>query len=507
MPALLAAASVTAQVDKDEVYKGDTVTLKIEAEGDHVEFPVIREIGGYPILGTGQSSNIQIINGSVSKKMAKTYTFAPMQDVNIPSFIVKIDGKSYRTEPMHVHIVQKPKPSPARANGMSMLEISVDKHKVHVGEPVQLTLTLRYRSDAGFVQANLQKMEFPDFWTKQMGRTQRYQNGIYTVEKRRFLLFPQKPGHYDLGPVTAKLARRVRTKAPIDDPFFNDDFFNNFFARLEWTRIASNAVSIDVDPLPGGVNLYGDFAIEAHAGKREVHAGKPVTVTVTVKGKGNIEDIEKFTPEIPNAVVYAEEPEIEELVENGTYGGTFTQKITVVADADYTIPPFTIRYFDAKAQKVVEKKTAPIPIRVIGGHPKSKPSTADTVTPTDRTAKESGPTADTTHYQSTEATHTPHSFGFWPLALAYLLGLFSGIGLWRWWRKEPFKKGSEPTVVRKILKAGNDRELYDLLLPYAADDTEIAKALKKLEENIRKGTKHQVDKRILAGIVEEIEGA
>ncbi|RKZ06616.1 hypothetical protein DRQ05_04485, partial [bacterium] len=55
-PWLLFAAGVHLDVDKKEVLRGDTVTLSITAEGENIEFPVLKEIDGFPVLGTSQSS-------------------------------------------------------------------------------------------------------------------------------------------------------------------------------------------------------------------------------------------------------------------------------------------------------------------------------------------------------------------------------------------------------------------------------------------------------------------
>lgn len=501
IPILLLAGGVQLSVDKKEVVRGDTVTFTIKAQGENVEFPTVREVGGFPILGTGQSSNIEIVNGSVRRSISKSYTFAPMKDVTIPSLTVKVDGKSYTTQPVTIHVIDKPTNAQnATAPGAS-LKLEVNKHRVHVGEPIEMKVTLRYPRSGEYVRAQMERIDFPDFWIKQVGNPEQYVQGDSVVEVHRYVIFPQKAGHYTLGPVTAKLARKVRMKSPINDPFFaNDPFFSDFFTRLQWTRIASNSVEVDADPLPGGVDLYGDFTIRATVDKRQVHAGKPVNVTVHIEGEGNVEDIEKFNPDIPNAVVYAEEPVVKEWVKNGVYGGSFTQKITIVADGDYTIPPFTIRYYDKKSHKVVERKTRPIPIHVIGGH-KAPPAATQVSKPSH---------GGNSVQRGTSQVETPSKasggFAWWWILAGFIGGVGVSVGaVWLMRRWRSVRERRRPNIVQKILRAKDDRELFELLLPYAADDEEIAEAVRKLEENLYKGAKNSIDKRVLAGIVEEIE--
>jgi len=71
IPLWLTAASLHVEVDKSSVVKGDTVTFTIVAEGSDVEFPVVKSVDAFPVLGTAQKSNISIINGSVSRSYAR----------------------------------------------------------------------------------------------------------------------------------------------------------------------------------------------------------------------------------------------------------------------------------------------------------------------------------------------------------------------------------------------------------------------------------------------------
>ncbi|WP_456451440.1 BatD family protein [Hydrogenimonas sp.] len=498
----LLAAGVSVSVDKKEVVRGDTVTFSITAHGKEVAFPVVKEIEGFPILGTSQRSSIAIVNGQVDKSFTKSYTFAPMKDVTVPPLKVVVDGQEVTTDPVVIKVVDAPK-AVATGGGVTQLSLELEKSDLHVGEPVEMTLTLRYPRGTRFAQVELQKPEFPNFWIKKLGEATREYDGEYEVQKQRYLLFPQKAGHYKLGPLTAKLAKRVRVKPPIDDPFFDDDFFNGFFARLQWSRIASNSVEVDVAPLPGGVELYGDFTIRAEADKTQVEANKPVRITVTVEGEGNVEDIAKFEPDIPGAVIYADDPVVKEWVKNGVYGGTFTQTITVVADRDFTVPPFTLRYYDPKKGEVVEKKTGPIFVKVVGGAPapaatKRAPVTAATATDEEKSSK-------------SESVQTDSGVGVsgWLAAALLLLGAVLGAGgvLAAGRLKLRWRERAKPPVARQILRARSDKELFDLLLPYAKEDAEIDEAVKKLEANIYQGTRHKIDKALMAEIVEELENA
>jgi hypothetical protein len=497
-PWLLFAAGVHLDVDKKEVLRGDTVTLSITAEGENIEFPVLKEIDGFPVLGTSQSSNISIINGHTTRSVTKSYTFAPMRDVTIPSLEVKVDGKLYKTDAVKIVVTDRPKQT--SQNGEAVLEIKTDKTDVHVGEPVTLEIALRYRRSANFVQVELASPEFSNFWIKKLGDVEKSYDGDYVIEKQRYLIFPQKAGDFKLGPLTAKIARRVRVKPPIRDPFFDDDFFNGFFARLQWTRIASNTLNLHVDPLPGNVELYGDFTIHARADKTVVDANQPVRVTIEIEGEGNIDDIKKFEPQIPDTVVYSDDPVVKEWVKNGRYGGSFKETITIVSDHDFTVPSFVLRYFDDKERRIVEKKTAPIFVKVKGGRSVVASKGPAAVSASEKGGLERGEAEE-------KSVISPSEKGGISPWLYLLAGTLLGAGAMAGMRELKVRFGTrkESDIAKSIRRAKSDRELLDLLLPYAKDDEEIKKALEKLEENVYGKKRHKIDKKALAEIVEEIE--
>lgn len=498
LPLVLLAAQVRTEVDKKEVVRGDTVTFSITAEGENVEFPVLKEIDGFPILGASQRSNISIINGETTRSVTKSYTFAPMRDVTIPSLVVKVDGNVYRTDPIAIRVTDRPVQTTQERE--AILEISTDRERVHVGEPVKLEITIRYLRRANFVQVDLETPEFANFWIKKLGDVEKTIDGEYIVEKQRYLIFPQKAGEYTLGPLTAKIAKRVRVKPPIADPFFDDDFFNGFFARLQWTRIASNSVKLHVDPLPGNVDLYGKFDIRAGVDKNVTDVDQPVRLTIEIEGEGNIDDIEKFEPSIPDAVVYSDEPVVKEWVRDGRYGGTFRQTVTIVSDHDFTIPSLVLRYYDKYENRVVEKKTAPIKIHVRGG--RQVAASRSNVSPSEKSAALSQASS-----RKEELIQTYNASGSKMGWVYLLIGLLlGGGGVYAAGRlKKSMAFGKKSDTADLIRRTRDERKLFELLLPYANESIEIKEALEKLEENLYRKKRHKIDRKLLADIVEELE--
>ncbi len=505
----LFAAAVTARLDKNEIFRGDTVNLTITAEGDQVKFPVITKIGGAPVLGTSDAQHTTIINGNVSHSVSRTYTFAPQKTTKIPPFSVDVDGKVFKTDPLTVKVV---KPTASKAGAPYVLELKLDKKRVHVGESVRLDLKFKQKRGVKADKVEITPPKLENFWVKEISGAKTSIEGDYIVKTYSYLLFPQKPGDYTIPSVVADVGVRVKRQSgfggAFDDPFFNDPFFNSFVTSIEWKKVFSNEAKLHVDPLPGNLEVYGHFTIKADVDKKEVAAGKPVNLTITIEGEGNIDDIQKFDLDIPDAVVYADEPKITSRLENGKYVGTFTQKIAIVADHDYTIPPISFTWFDSKTQKRVTKKSAPIHIKVKGGGAKataSKPTVLASKSlekELHEAASSQSSTSETSGKQ--EAEVSPAEKYLWMAAGAVLGSLLTWFVLT--WQRHPKRTSHPKTLSSRIRRAKEDKELYNLLLPYAKEGELIETALRELEENLYKNAAHKIDREKLAAYFEEVLG-
>ncbi len=503
-PILLLAASVRVDVDKPAIYPGESVSFTITANGKgDVKFPNIKDIEGFPIIGTSNSQSTVIINGEVKKTISKTFTFAPDRDITIPSFEVEIDGKKYKTDPIKIKILT-PKQSTDPDKKVS-LELKASKKEVYVGEPVRIDIVFKKRADANIDKVEIEEPKFKNFWVKRIDGSKKGVEGEYITQTYSFIVFPQKSGKLKIPPIAAKIGKVVKTRGGLfndpffNDPFFNDPFFKQFTTRVKWQKIFSNSLELDVKPLPNNLEVYGDFIISAKVDKTEVKANKPVNLTIQIAGEGNIDDIKKFEIDIPDAVVYADEPKISTKIENGKYVGTFTQKIAIIADKSFTIPPIEFRYFDKNLKKEVVKKTKPIHIKVIGS-----PSSSQTKRPV---IEEEPKNALTVKENKKEEIKTPtqkeSSFiKYLFLIVGYVLGILSMIGFYKI-KDIKLSPKKELPIVKRIKKAKSDKELFEVLLPYAKEDKLIDNTLKKLEENIYKKAKNKIDKEDLIEYFEE----
>ena len=464
---LMAWADVSAKLSKSIIYNGDQVRLILEADGADIEFPELTDIAGYPILGTSNRSSVTYNNGNMTKSLARSYIFQPTKDVIIPVYKVMIDGVEEMTAPLTLRVT---KASGAISIKDSVrLEMTVDKKEAYVGEPITLELTFKSLPNASYHKVELSEPELKKFWAKKVQGLKQGRDGEYTTQTYTYVLFPQEEGTFTLQPPFVRLGTRVRGGV------FSDPFFGNIGGRMSWKKLFANELTLNIKPLPNNLEVYGDFRITAGVDKQEVKANKPINLTIDIMGQGNIEDIQKFELDIPNAVVYSDELKVSN---SGITKGVVTQKLAIVADRDFTIPSMSFSFFDAKTKKSKTIKTEPIKIKVIG-------STIEAITSNSIeqkvVAKAVQPAVSEEKMVIVESE--PIDKVLW-----YIFGLLSGMLLtasaWFIRKKLKGREKKEIPFIKKIKKAKTDKELFELLLPYRDDDVVIKEALVKLEKNI-----------------------
>ncbi len=489
-------AGVKASVDKEALYLGDVLHYSIEVSGDSPSFPNLLDIAGFRVLGSSSSSSIVITNGVTKRSTTKTYTIAPTKSFTIPSYEVKVDGKIYKTKEIPIKVLKQP----VSKNGDEfVVSMEMDKNNVMAGEPINLFVKFKYKLNAKADKINLSEPKVDDFWIKKVGKPTKSYEGDYVVLTYHYMLFPQKSGDFKIPPIVADIGRIVRRS--IQGGIFADPFFDAFGADLKWRKYISNELYLHVNPLPQNLEVYGDFKISASVDKRVVEANKPVNLTITIRGEGNIDDIKKFDITIPDVVVYADEPKISAGVMQDRYGGEFKQKIALIADKDFTIPPVEFKYYDKNLKKVVTKKTEPIDVKVKGGVKSA--SVPKIITNSDVKIKDST----TNKSEKKERVSSCSAFnGYLMLLVGFIGGILTTLLFLRFLNSKT-KKKTETPLIKRVKKAKDDKELFRVLLPFAKKDKYLAKVLKKLEENIYADGNNKISKKDIIDYIwnEEIE--
>ncbi|WP_456479622.1 BatD family protein [Nautilia sp.] len=464
---MLIFAYVNVHVNKKTVFPSEEVVFTIEATGNKIKFPDIKDIEGFPVQGTAVTQNITILNGNMQESMSKSYIFFPTKSVTIPSFTIKVDSKTYKTDPIAI-TVKKPKES---KNSDFKLKLYVNRHKAYIGEAIVFKIKFFQKEDTSPQSIEIQKPNFNDFVTKQLSKKE-YKNNGFDITEYSFLLIPQKSGKYKIGPILAKVGY-LSTQTP-----FNDPFFNMVTSSLKYTNIFSNSVELNISDIPKNT-VFGSFKAYFSADKTQAEAGEPVKITLNIKGCGDFYDLPDFKLNIPEATVYENTPQIKTFVQNSRLCGTYTKEYTIISNKDIVVPSVEFKTFNGKTETV---KTNRLYIKIKKSM--KKPLEAQK---TKNKIKE----------KIIYKTKTSYAL----LIITFIIGVITGV-LVTFLIKHKTDRQSEDTI--KKIKKANQKELFNLLLEYS-NHPEIEKILKLLEENIYNNQRHNINKKEIIKIIKKIK--
>ncbi len=385
---------VTASVDKRELTLEDSVNFSITVKGTtHALRPELPTLDSFHIRSGGSSSTLQIINGTQTSSVTFTYRLLPQATgtFTIGPAAVVIGGKTYRSEPITL-VVKAPSKTVDTAKEV-FVELRVSNPKPYVQEQVTATLRVYHRVGLRNLSADL---KFPGFRKEKLKgpvRTTRVVNGIgYRVFEISTALFPLSAGRIEIpaGIVEFDEVKPANPQKPFDpfDPFGPGSIFKNA-TPLEHKTLRTKATPLEVQPLPAEnrpadfSNLVGTFKISARLSRTEVEVGDTATLTVTVAGRGNIQDLALPSPDWgENFKAYPDQSTFHQTHTSQAISG---EKVYIFAliplkTGPLTVPPMGLTYFDPERANYVTAHSPSLSITALPGKKDAQMKTDDAET-------------------------------------------------------------------------------------------------------------------------------
>lgn len=441
--------SVNASVDHTNVTQGDTVSLRIDVVGTLDETPVVDRLCGEKVTTSSQERSLYAEKGAFRKSILLSYEFTAKHDCTIEPIDVMVDGRIEHTDAIDIKV----KAMNVTPSSPFVLSMQTARDHVYVGEPFQLDIVFSQSKSSGLVDSRFQPPRFRDVWVKAQREARRHEGQARKTSTMSFVLSAQRSGVLKIAPAEIKVATRSRTR----------DTLGQSLPVLRWRTYYSNALELQVLPLPAGVDLVGTFTISAEVEADHVDAGEAVSMTLRIEGSGDLEDIDLKKPKLDGVMVYPEKPQISYAQKEGPSQGVWTQKRVFVSQSSFVIPAFEIRYFDPLDREIRLAQTPPIPIQVEG-----KVSKATEPLRVERAVS--------------KTDQPPFIAGSWPLAM--MIGIVVGalgafLALLRPWRKWSSKRRGTKSTYAK----GDDRAGLQALINHL-DDKEALEMAMMIEANL-----------------------
>lgn len=392
-----AAPKATVSLDRTTMNVGEGVELTINVDGaTEIEPPNEILVDGLEVRYRGFSRRFQTGTGGTSfsvelkylvdAKKAGTFTIPPVE--------FNAGGETVRTQAVAL-TVEAPSATPSAdgkrpANEVAFAELVVPKNTAYIGEtiPIEFRLYVDSRTrlelegpptveGEGFT-----KIKFPNPRQEQSRRDGRE----YNVIVFRTAVTPSRAGKISLGPsniifqAQVPRAQRNRGRSAFQDIFGDDMFSDPFFAQRQRITATAPASEIDVKPLPVAnrpsafAGAVGQFKLNATGNPGKVQLGDPVTMKITVSGRGSFDRV--AAPELVDPAGWHAYPAKGDLQADDelAISGSKTFEMAVVPETKKVeMPRFAFVYFDPAAAKYVTLNSERTPLVVEGSAPPPPP--------------------------------------------------------------------------------------------------------------------------------------
>jgi hypothetical protein len=388
--------SFLAEVDRNVVSPGDVFVYEvaINTSGERLDNYHPPDFKGLTVVNAPRAPNqsTQMSMGAGGTFIRTTYTWhyelaaASGQKgvIAIGPARIRIDGREMRSNVVNVRVgagaapspgapasgaaaepsPQTPAPPPASAGASNFIRIEPDKVKAYVGEQVTVSWLL-YLTQNQDKYEPITESRTDGFWSEdltrgQMSMTQQMVGDrvylVGTMVKRA--LFPLRPGKLTISPMELEVVQM--------------DFFGS---RVRRQRLKSDPIEIEAVPLPKegqpagfeSTNV-GKFTIEARADRATIGVGDALTLTIDIRGQGNLRNV--HAPALPRLEGWKPyEPKVTVNLDPGeVVSGTKTVEYLIMPERPGTtmIPSFELGYFDPATKEYAVAKSDPLRIEVTG---------------------------------------------------------------------------------------------------------------------------------------------
>lgn len=303
------AADVSAQLDRERVVQGETVTLVIQTDDlqqnlDGDFSPLDKD---FEVLDRRSETQMSIVNGQQSAVGRLVLTLEPRRSgvLTIPALRVG----AATTTPLELKVDAAPEPQPGEAPAV-FIEVEVEPKTGPYYVHAQLRLTVRVFYQQNLTEAAISSPEPASASVRLLDEVpfQAERNGVrFRVLERHYAVFPERSGPLQIPPM--KLSGRLVEQ--------RSDRLWQAAVRGRRIDVASAPLELVIRPKPPAFSGQSWLPARALELTQTVSAsdtltvGEPVTRTIMVDAVGLEENMitQPPWPHVPDARIYPDQPQ------------------------------------------------------------------------------------------------------------------------------------------------------------------------------------------------------
>lgn len=296
------------QADRTNIAEGETFVLEAVLENIDSKTIEIPDLAPFKVVqGPSTSTSISIVNGKKSGFISYQYILLATQKgkFTIPSATTKVGSKVIKSNVLPITVTSGAAAASSAkidAKSETFVRLEVGDTKAYLGQQIALNYVLYTRQNIESYNI-VNEPDLEGFYAQPINNIRdqpkrRSINGkeYYTQVIRRQILFPQKTGTYNIGPVNISL----------DIPVENGRS-SFFFRETKKENTTTNALKLTVKDLPkappisfsGGV---GSYEMKASVANTSVKTGEAITLRLQIDGDGDPKIVKAPNFKIPNGL-------------------------------------------------------------------------------------------------------------------------------------------------------------------------------------------------------------
>jgi len=382
---------VVISVDKTVVEAGSHFRMTIGVQGAFdTEVPQITPPENFILMyGPSVSTQTSIVNNVVAIFRGFTYSFSPTETgiFELGPATLEYKGKVYTSNSVKIEVVKRTpfegdvdadteRSKRIDINKRIFVELETDKKEAYIYEQIVESFKLFFQKGLPIDDLDYVAASTKSFLAEKLGEERRYEevrDGIlYNVIELRTALFPLVSGNIEIPPAKFNCNIIIRQQGYRNSIF--DEFSGRGGQKYPVER-STDSVKLKIKPLPESdkpdnfAGTVGRFTMDVLAKPTEVKVGDPITLSINIRGKGNIQTIGEpvLAPgDEKDFKIYPAETDTTITDRgDGIKGEKLFSKVVEPQHENIDmIPAISFSYFDPELEKYMTITHNPIPIVV-----------------------------------------------------------------------------------------------------------------------------------------------
>jgi hypothetical protein len=382
---------VVISVDKTVVEAGSHFRMTIGVQGAFdTEVPQITPPENFILMyGPSVSTQTSIVNNVVAIFRGFTYSFSPTETgiFELGPATLEYKGKVYTSNSVKIEVVKRTpfegdvdadteRSKRIDINKRIFVELETDKKEAYIYEQIVESFKLFFQKGLPIDDLDYVAASTKSFLAEKLGEERRYEevrDGIlYNVIELRTALFPLVSGNIEIPPAKFNCNIIIRHQGYSNSIF--DEFSGRGGQKYPVER-STDSVKLKIKPLPESdkpdnfAGTVGRFTMDVLAKPTEVKVGDPITLSINIRGKGNIQTIGEpvLAPgDEKDFKIYPAETDTTITDRgDGIRGEKLFSKVVEPQHENIDmIPAISFSYFDPELEKYMTITHNPIPIVV-----------------------------------------------------------------------------------------------------------------------------------------------